>query len=111
MVIAAILKALMFYFIVKILHDKKLNLSKPFNEAVRRFVLIIACLALGIGIFSFWGAKFAGELVSQGVELPGIEQLRLGGGDVWLFMGVTLLIIAVIFKKGVEIQNENDLTV
>ena len=111
MIIATVLKALMFYFIVKIFHAKELNLSKPFNEVVKRFVLIIAYLALGIGIFSFWGIKFAGHLVDQGVKLPDILQLRLGGADVWLFMGVTLLVIAFIFKKGVEIQNENDLTV
>lgn len=110
-VIAAVLKALMFYFIVKIFHDKRLNLLKPFNEVMRRFVLIIAWLALGIGLFSFWGARLAGQLVKQGLEMPDVQQLRLGGADVWLFMGITLLVVAFIFKKGVEIQTENDLTV
>ena len=111
MIIATVLKALMFYFIVKIFHDKKLNLSKPFNEVMKRFLLIIAYLALGIGLFSFWGTKFAGQLANQGVQLPDLSQLRFGGADVWIFMGVTLLVIAFIFKKGIEIQNENDLTV
>ena len=111
MIIATVLKALMFYFIVKIFHTKEINLSKPFNEKLRRYVVIIAYLALGIGIFSFWGIKFAGQLVNEGVKLPDILHLRLGGADVWLFMAVTLLAIAFIFKKAVEIQNENDLTV
>src|SRR5688572_3322076 len=111
MIIATVLKALMFYFIIRIFHDKKFNLSKPFNEAVRRFILIIAYLSLGIGIFSSWGTKFAGQLANEGVELPSIQQLRLGGADVWLFMSVILLVIASIFKKGIEIQNENELTV
>jgi hypothetical protein len=35
----------------------------------------------------------------------------LGGADVWLFMGVALLVIGRVFKKGIEIQNEIDLTV
>ncbi len=111
MIIVAVMRALMFYIIVKIFHDKKLNLSQPFNETVRRFILNIAYLAFGIGLFSFWGTKLTEGLVTQGVKMPGIQYLRLGGADVWLFMGVTLLVIAQIFKKGIEIQNENDLTV
>lgn len=109
-IIVTVLKALMFYVIVRIFQSK-LDLSKPFNEAMRRFVLIISYMALGIGLFSFWGAKLAKQLVSQGVKLADIQHLKLGGADVWVFMGVTLLVIAFIFKRGVEIQNENDLTV
>jgi hypothetical protein len=30
---------------------------------------------------------------------------------VWLFMSVTLFVIAQIFKRGIEIQTENELTV
>jgi hypothetical protein len=111
MIIVAVMRALMFYFIVKILHEKKLNLSQPFNETVRSFISKIAYLALGIGLFSFWGAKCVEGFVKQGVKIPDIQYLRLGGADVWMFMGVTLLVIAQIFKKGIEIQNENDLTV
>jgi hypothetical protein len=35
----------------------------------------------------------------------------MGGSDVWIFMGITLLVIAHIFKKGIEIQEEHELTV
>jgi len=110
-IITTVLKTLMFYFIVRILHSKELNLSKPFNDVVRRFVLIIAYLAVGIGIFSLWGSKFSGQLISQGVAIPDIQELRLGGADVWLFMGVILFVIAQIFNRGIEIQSENELTV
>ena len=111
MSIVAVLKACIFYLIVKILHDKKLNLSKPFNRETGRFIFNVSYLALGLGIFSYWGVKYTEWLVKQMVEMPDIQYLRLGGADVWLFMGVTLLVIAQIFKKGIEIQNENDLTV
>ena len=50
-------------------------------------------------------------MASEGVKMPDLGLLRLGGADVWLFMGFALLVIALIFKKGIEIQNENDLTV
>jgi putative transcriptional regulator len=49
--------------------------------------------------------------VKQGVKNPDLQYLRIGGADVWMFMGITLLVIVQIFKKGIEIQNENDLTV
>ena len=111
MIIVAVMKALMFYLIVKIFYNKKLNLSQPFSESVRRFISNVAYLALGIGLISFLGTKFSEEIVTQGVSVPAIQYLRLGGADVWLFMGVTLLIIAHIFKRAIEIQNENDLTV
>ena len=74
-------------------------------------VLIIAYLALGIGFFSYWGAKLSAQLASQGVAMPDVQQLSLAGADVWLFMSVTLFVIAQIFKRGVEIQTENELTV
>jgi hypothetical protein len=78
---------------------------------VRRFIVNIAWLALGIGLFSFWGAEYTESFVAQGVNMPDLQYLRLGGADVWLFMGVVLLVIGQVFKKGIEIQNEIDLTV
>jgi hypothetical protein len=48
--------------------------------------------------------------VDQGVQIPDIQALRLAGADVWLYMGITLLVIAQIFKRGIEIQTENELT-
>ena len=40
MSLVTILKAILFYLIVKILHDKKLNLSQPFTNEFRRFIII-----------------------------------------------------------------------
>lgn len=110
-IIVTVLKAIMFYCIVKIFYSKKLTLSKPFDEVVRRLVSGIAFLALGIGLFSLWGEKLAGKLVARGVALPELQQLKLGGADVWILMSVTLFVVALILKKGIEIQNENDLTI
>jgi len=111
MCIAAILKAIMFYFIVRIFYDKKINLSKPFNESIRKFLLTITYLAMGIGFFSLWGTQNVKMILGEGIQIPDLQNLRLDGADVWLFMGVILLVIAQVFKKGIEIQNENELTV
>ncbi len=111
MSIVAILKASIFYLIIKMLHDKKLSMSQPFSKEAERFIFKIAYLALMTGLFCIGGVKFAAWFVIQGVKMPDIQYLRLGGGDVWLFMGVVLFVIAQVFKRGIEIQTENELTV
>lgn len=110
-IIVSILKALLFYLIVKILHHKKLNITQPFNTETGRFIFNIAYITLTIGLFSHWGAEYTTWLISEGMKMPSLEQLSLSGSDVWLFMSVTLFVIAHIFKKGIEIQTENELTV
>jgi hypothetical protein len=109
--IAAVMKACMFYLIVKILHDKKLDMSQPFSRDVRLFIIRISGLAFGTGLFTAWGVKYTEWLVGQGVKMPDTQHLHLSGADVWLFMSVTLFVIAQIFKRGIEIQTENELTV
>lgn len=109
--IVAVMRAILFYLIIKVLHDKKLSFTQPFNKEVGRFIFNLSYLTLGIGLFSYWGIKYTEWLVSEGVKMPGIQHLRLAGADVWLFMGVTLFIIAQIFKRGIEIQSENELTI
>ncbi|MCC6372330.1 MAG: DUF2975 domain-containing protein [Bacteroidia bacterium] len=111
MSIVAIMQAILFYLIVKILHNKKLNFTQPFNFEMKRFVSNVSNLAIGIGIFSHWGAENTKRMVAKGVIMQDVDTLGLGGADVWLFMGITLFVIAQIFKRGVEIQTENDLTI
>ncbi|MEO6252965.1 MAG: DUF2975 domain-containing protein [Ferruginibacter sp.] len=109
--IAGVLKACIFYLVIKILNDKKLNLSQPFSNEVRLFIIKVSYLAFGIALFTSWGVKYTEWLITRGVKMPDTQHLRLGGADVWLFMGVTLFVIAQIFKRGIEIQTENELTV
>ena len=111
MCIVTVLKAIMFYLIVKILHENKINLSQPFTAEFGRFIFNLFYLSLGIGCFSNGGKRYAEWLVGQGVEMPNVESMHLGGDDVWLFMAVILFVIAHVFKRGIEIQTENELTV
>lgn len=111
MSIVTILKAVIFYLIVKLFYDKKFNMAKPFHPAVTSFVFNVAYLCLGAGIFSFWGAKFAAWLVTKGIPMPDIHFLGIGAADVWLFMAVVLIVIGQVFKKGTELQTESELTV
>lgn len=111
MIIVAVLKAIMFYLIVKVFTDKKLKISQPFNMELRRFIIKQSCLALGIGLFSHSGYKYSVWLTRQGVEPADVQSLHIAGADVWLFMAVILFVIAQVVKKGIEVQMENDLTI
>jgi hypothetical protein len=109
--IVAVLKAILFYLIVHIFHKKKLNLSSPFNASLGKYIFLLAYLCIGIGLFSGWANNFTLWIVKQGVSVPTIQDLKIGGADVWFFMGFTLFIFAKIFQKGIALQSENDLTV
>lgn len=111
MTIVAVLKAIMFYLIVKLFTDKKLNLTQPFSLDLKRFILKLSYLALAIGLFSYYGLKYSEWLASKGLETTGLQSLNLAGGDIWLFMAVILFVIVQIVTRGIEIQNENDLTI
>lgn len=111
MIIVAVLKAIMFYLIVKLFTEKKLKMSRPFSMELSRFITTQSSLALGIGLFSHFGFKYSVWLTRQNVEPADVQLLHMGGADVWLFMAVILFVIAQVVKKGVEVQAENDLTI
>lgn len=111
MVIASVMKTLIFYFIVRLFHQRKLNFSRPFQPDVIRLLFNIAILCLGAGVFSAGGSNYIKWIEEEGLRLPDADQLRIGGADVWIFMAVVLFVIGQVFRKGVELQTENDLTV
>lgn len=109
--ITSVLKAWLFFLIIRILHNKDLNLAQPFNKTVRRFIFNLSGVTLLISFFSSYGIDYAAWLTKQGVKMPDTSDLSLGGADVWFFMAIVLFIIAQIFKRGIEIQSENELTI
>jgi hypothetical protein len=111
MFIAAFFKALLFYLIVRLFFEKKYSFDKPFHPGVKRLLFNVAYCCLGAGLFSYWGGRYVAWLETKGDPLPELDQLRIGGADVWLFMAVVLFVIGQVFRKGVELQTENDLTV
>lgn len=111
MTIVGTLKAILFYLIVKLFWKKKFDPEHPFNKELNTFLYLVAWISLGIGLFSAWGVKYAAWISDKGLNMPDMAILRLDGAGVWLFMCVILFIIATIFKRGIEIQTENELTI
>lgn len=111
MSIAAVLRSIFFYIIILMLGNKNLSFANPFSPVVRKHILCMGWIAIGIGLFAHYGKNYAKWLAKKSIVLPSIEDMQLGGADVWIFMGVTLFVIAQVFKRGIELQAENDLTV
>lgn len=111
MIIVAVFKVIMFYLIVKLFTEKKLSISQPFNPELLQFILNQSYLALGIGLFSHSASNYCEWLSEKGVANANMETLNMEGSDVWLFMAVILFLIVQVVKRGIELQNENDLTI
>lgn len=107
-VVLALLKAYLFFLVVKIF--MKLNLVKPFDYQIAKLIQKISYEALSIGIVSFVAHQYTKRLIQSGYELSHVEEYW-NETAAFLMMAAILFIISQVFKKGVELQNENDLTV
>ena len=111
MTIVSVLKAILFYLILKLFAEKKLDISRPFSMDLKNFIINLTSLSFGIGLFSYFGMKYTTWLTSQGAESADLQAIHISGADVWIFMAVVLLVIGQIMKRGIEMQNENELTI
>jgi hypothetical protein len=104
----SILKSCLFYTLIQLM--QKMDLTKPFNDFVSTKILQISYYTLSIGLISSVGSQFAKNLMHRGIAIDNLNQFWTDS-QAFILMGAVIYIIATIFKKGVEIQNENDLTV
>jgi len=106
--ILAILKAYLFYLVVKIF--QKLNLVKPFDVEISKLIEKISYEAMVIAVVSLIAHQFTKRLIQNGYEVSHIEKYW-NDTAAFIMMAAILFIISQVFKKGIELQNENDLTV
>jgi hypothetical protein len=97
-------KAFAFFLAIRILMN--VNMANPFKIEVARIIqrigyvlLITWFIAVAANAHTDWLLKTTGELYGDWVETEII------------FMAGLVFIISQVFKRGVEIQSENDLTV
>jgi hypothetical protein len=104
----SILKAYLFYVVTMLLH--KLDMLKPFSSYVAGKIKIISYITLNIGIISLIARETSRNMEHYGLESDKLNQFW-EDGSAFLLMAAVIYVIATIFSRGVEIQNENDLTV
>jgi len=106
--VIAILKSSLFYVVIQLL--TKLDLLKPFSSSVAEKIKKISYFTLSIGLISYLAQQTAKELLHRGFETDALNQFW-ADSQAWILMAAVIYVIAAIFSRGVEIQNENDLTV
>lgn len=106
--VIAILKAVLFYVVIILL--SKIDLSKPFNSFVSRQISQISYYTLSIGLLSYIARLSANNLAHRGIVTDNLNQFW-ADSQAFILMAAVIYVIATIFKKGIDLQNENDLTV
>lgn len=104
----SILKACLFYLVILLI--MKLDLSKPFNRIVLKKLNQISSFAFAIGIIGVLARNTAKTMQHHGFATEFLNQFW-ADGEAFILMAAVVYIIATIFKIGINLQEENDLTV
>ncbi|WP_271765615.1 DUF2975 domain-containing protein [Aquimarina algiphila] len=98
------LKAYMFYLVIKFF--LKIDFDKPFTSTIAKLTSNISYISLWAGLLAYFANRYSKWLLKKGA----VFEFDWGSSE-FLFMAGIIFIIAFIFKRGVEIQSENELTV
>lgn len=104
----SILKAYLFYLLIILV--TKINLSKPFNKIVSRQILQISYFTFSIGLLSHIARQSAKNLQHYGYSIDTLNQYW-ADSQAFILMAAVIYVIATIFSKGVEFQEELEDTV
>ncbi|GHB26580.1 DUF2975 domain-containing protein [Mongoliitalea lutea] len=104
----AVSKAYLFYLMIRIFMS--IDLQHPFNSKVGNYLSQMGSTALQIGFLIIITSSSIKWLIKRGFEIPSMAGF-IGGAMEFIFMGILIFAIAQVFKRGIEIQSENELTV
>lgn len=105
-ILVSTLKATIWYVVFELL--SKLKLQTPFSMEVEKKLERIAYLSLAVWIVIaiFWKLYAYYLAQATGIQLP-----ITNTGDEYFFMAGIIYIVSQVFKRGIEIQEENQFTV
>ena len=106
--VISILKSILFYAVIMLL--LKLDLEKPFNPFVSKQITQMSYFTFSIGLLSYIARESAKNLQHRGYEIDQLNQFWVDS-QAFILMAAVIYVIAAIFKKGIEIQSENELTI
>lgn len=104
------LKAYLFYFVIKIF--LKLNFTHPFSNVVLLLITKMSYIAFAIAIAVIFGKHYCEWLTEKGIYFPSFElEPYIGGKYEFLYLALIISVIVNVFKRGIELQSENELTI
>ena len=106
--VIAILKSILFYTVIQL--TSKLDLAKPFSSFVASKIMTICYFTLSIGLLSYVAKEIVQNLMSLGYTIDQLNPYWVDS-QAYILMSAVIYIIATIFKRGIEIQTENDSTI
>jgi hypothetical protein len=98
------LKAYTSYLVIQIL--SKINLEHPFTMSVALLIERVSHV-----IFVIWAVSMLANINHQWLLQNGLPTSENWISGEFIFLAGVIFIIAQIFKKGIEIQSENELTI
>ena len=106
--VIAFLKSFLFYGLIKLI--SKLDLNRPFSDFVSQQITRISYITFTIGILSYSARQVAKNLAHRGYQISLLENFWVDS-QAYMLMAAVIYVIAAIFKRGIELQNENDSTI
>jgi len=88
----------------------KFDFSKPFTRFVSDQITKISYYTFSVGILSYIARQTVRVLQHKGYAIDNLD-LFWADSQAFILMAAVIYIIAIIFKRGIELQTENDLTV
>jgi hypothetical protein len=102
------LKAYTFFLITQVF--TYLNLHKPFSQEMSKLITKISYFIFLVGIQGAIASGIHEDLAKQGYPVQNASEYW-NDYSAFLLMAAVVFVIAQIFKRGMELQAENDLTV
>ena len=104
MLLVIISKAYLFHVVISIF--SKVNFKEPFNITISELISKMSKISFIIGLISIIGDSYTNYLVGKNYDAH-----LMWSSKEFLFIASILFVISLIYKRGIELQIENKLTV
>lgn len=107
LILLSAIKAFIFYFVLKLF--KFFQMERPFTITITNLIHRISYITAIAAFFNIITKNIILKLSTKGYNLDQVTGF-MEDSSTYIIMSVILIVISMIFRKGLELQTENDLT-